>query len=550
MSEEAVLELARNCEKMIEFALPQITDHEHGRFQIDRLCVALEALSRFVVRLEPQLAEATFSKALKWYGIGTVAKHFLLADPIQNILKRSWEAMPDNHKTNHILDILSAPIAGLDGFPKSDERYPDPGRLLLEVLTPSIRTSDNDNRWREVVSFLARALCSGGEVRKRASVRMSLIHSRGLLKNEEQSILSDALWGENYKNDENLPSGTSLNDWAFLISPEPEKGIAEQRFRKKWLDTDAPASEKPLPIDDTLNQIGSAMRSFKNFQSSLKLSDGERKHIASLVAEWVKAPVPHPIRYTDASRPVFPGNSDDSVRKALEGLRSIILEIQISKSVANKLLKKFQNLNNTTMPGFALAVGLVNLLPERFNDIVLSMRTGIASDSDHLAKNAVWGLHFWLLSLTNSDFEINQPPDDLVREIGIIIATRRKTALGQALQVAKWIFTDGDSTHREVIGDLAAQGLGYLSQELRYDEDHSSKDKNVPLLRWGCAHLAVAMEGCGFDDPAVSRWVEIAKSDPLPEVRHAKRATTALDESDETGSNIISGEPSTDNSET
>ena len=81
---------------------------------------------------------------------------------------------------------------------------------------------------------------------------------------------------------------------------------------------------------------------------------------------------------------------------------------------------------------------------------------------------------------------------------------------------------NGSPEDRNAIGKLASQGLGYLAQELQYDRRHDP-DINVPLLRWGCTHLALAMAQKGFDaDPAVARWVEGARNDPLPEVRHAK----------------------------
>ena len=151
----------------------------------------------------------------------------------------------------------------------------------------------------------------------------------------------------------------------------------------------------------------------------------------------------------------------------------------------------------------------------------------MASDDDRLAGDAARGLWFWLRSVPDSAVELRPPPVDLVREIGIIIAMRRKAALGQALEIARWVFSDGGPEQKDAIGDLASQGLGYLAQELRYDGSHDP-DVDVPLLRWAYAHLALAMAGYGFDaDPAVARWVKSAENDPLPEVRHAKRPVIA-----------------------
>jgi hypothetical protein len=105
-----------------------------------------------------------------------------------------------------------------------------------------------------------------------------------------------------------------------------------------------------------------------------------------------------------------------------------------------------------------------------------------------------------------------------------MIATRRKGVLNRALQVAHWIFTSGSTEQRDIIAQLTLHGLRYLIEELRYDRDHGDDgDVEIPLLRWGCAHLALAMSVSGYEtDPTVIRWAEVAQNDPLPEVRHVE----------------------------
>ena len=149
---------------------------------------------------------------------------------------------------------------------------------------------------------------------------------------------------------------------------------------------------------------------------------------------------------------------------------------------------------------------------------------GLVSDNVDLAKDAAGGLYDWLAVSAEADLQIQPPPDDLIREIGVVIATRKKAVIAQALQIAKWVFDEGTATQKEVLGDLALQGLGYLVEELRYDREHDL-DVDVPFLRWACAHLALAMAECGLgDDPAVACWSKNIANDPLPEVRYARPA--------------------------
>ena len=106
-----------------------------------------------------------------------------------------------------------------------------------------------------------------------------------------------------------------------------------------------------------------------------------------------------------------------------------------------------------------------------------------------------------------------------MREIGIAIASRRRTVIVPALQVATWIFQKGQESHKESIRQLVEGGLNYLAQELRYGNRHENPEE-IPRKRLYCAELAVAMVGNGISkSPAVAHWMEIAKEDPLPEVR-------------------------------
>ena len=153
---------------------------------------------------------------------------------------------------------------------------------------------------------------------------------------------------------------------------------------------------------------------------------------------------------------------------------------------------------------------------------------GLVSDNVDLAKNATSALHYWLTVSSNKNSRIRQPPDDLVREIGVIIATRRKASLGQALQTAKWIVDEGSQPQRDAVCQLVLQGLGYLFEELKYERNHEQEDTTVPLLRWRSVQLALSMAKCGFEKaPAVVCWLKIVEKDPLPEVRNAKGPTFA-----------------------
>ena len=168
---------------------------------------------------------------------------------------------------------------------------------------------------------------------------------------------------------------------------------------------------------------------------------------------------------------------------------------------------------------YAVMPGLLNSLPARFDDIVSKIRVGMASDDELEVYRAMQALDSWLVESADGSLSALPAPSDLVHEIGVMIATRRKAALTSALGSARRIFNNGTQEHRDTVGQLALQGLNYLAAELRYERGSGDE---VPTHRLLSIQLVAAMAKCGFgDEPAVTRWLEIGRNDPLPEVRSA-----------------------------
>ena len=137
-----------------------------------------------------------------------------------------------------------------------------------------------------------------------------------------------------------------------------------------------------------------------------------------------------------------------------------------------------------------------------------------------MASVALSGLSSWIHLSNSSDSSVQSPPEDILRELGLMIAARRKESLSAALQIAKQVFDDGSDDQRDVILNFTLEGLEYLAEELRYDVEND--DIDVPNLRWRCTQLASSMSNAGFScRPAVARWLELAPTDPFPEIRNA-----------------------------
>ena len=543
LSQSSVETLSNVCIDVINYAFPRLVTvdrRQRSLFWITRMRVAIEVLSRLALRAIPDQAEAFLDIGLQCYKSYAITQESWLHKPVENLLQRSWEALPAERRTTRTVDLLNTPIVGMDNFSASiPDHLPDPGEFVVLEDLPSERTLDNDGQWHDVVSLLLRGLGGNDESRKRASSRILLVSSKGLLTSAESSAVAQALWSHKYTTSDGLPEGTPLLDWAFLLHPEPISGLAEQRFRLKWLSGDASKLQDsvqsdgrtfsvsfgaspvdPGKIEDVLWNIGAAMSGLRNHGWPLQLTDDERKYVVDVVERWVDTDI------TAHSPLFFQAAASEPTRWALRGLAFILAEGVIPKAVTERLYEKLRGLTDPGTPGFELMPGLVKTIPDRFDELVSWLRMGLVSDDGDLASSAMSGLRTWMAASVDAGGSLLPPPDDMLREVGLIIGSRRSVSLPHALRLARWVFTEGSPGHRDAMSAFTMQGLSYLAEELKYDRERLQEGNiDLPLLRWLCVQLAQSMAQSGFrDEPAVDLWLKIGEGDPLPEARYAATA--------------------------
>lgn len=522
ISAELARKLANICDSVIKYALPRVGVVDIGywiQFWTERMQVAMEALSRLVVRLDAEDVENVFKFALAAYQNEAIIQKNWSHRSLRNLLRRSWHALPTKRQDRCILDLLSAPILGKGNTVRERFLYPSPNELFHNKYVPPDRTVENEDRWQQIITQLVRGLNDGGDVRMRASLWIRQIVLWKRLTEKENSLVAQALWSNEFIDSTGLPTGTDLYDWEFMILPEPEADIAKQHFHDKYFSDKESVKEDEKELRGTLSNIGSAISGLKIHGKSFAFSGVEKEYLIDLLRKWSDVPMPDP---KNANHSISLHSVDRLIMNEIVGVSTIISELTIPTDIAEKLYQKMNGLSDLDFATFGFIPGLSVVLADRFDELVQNLRLGLVSQNEYLAEEALRVLETWLPLTIEPVPHIQPPPDDIVREVGVMIAARRKEILGYALQGAKWIFDKGADTHKEAINGMTLVGLTYLLEELQYDRNDIENNYDVPHLRYQCAQLVSSMCANGLqNEPTIVRWLQDAKEDPLPEVRYA-----------------------------
>ena len=451
-------------------------------------------------------------------------EHRWLAVPIGNVLKRSWEALPRDLRVVHVFDLLTAPIAGLDGFGAVTESA-DPGSLVVDGDLPKDGTTEDAARFSEVVNFLLRGLRSTSTTaRSIAATRLVPLVLSGSVSDDQKLEIANALWRDTDPVLNNSTGTGSPFDWVFMLLPEISPGQAERSFRRKWL-TAQNISEDELSshAQRMLSQVGPAIARLESRERLLPLTEEEAWHISAQLLRFVNS-------FFGSSVTLGSGIN-------IRYMTTVIGAITIPGPIADELFKIAETVLGTesiqrrnpvqllgdpiysvrTAISFSLIPGLVRALPDRIDTMVMWLSSGLASGEEIRVNNAMVATR--TCALASAELALQAIPDSLIREVGAIIGSRRKDALAGALLCAGSIFDRGIQPHRDAIATFALHGLSYLAEEVQYER--YQEDEDLPTVRLLCVQLASYMARSGFADNAtVVKWMEIGRNDPFPEVRN------------------------------
>ena len=535
MKPELARSLAESQRRTIEFALEQV-ERSTGAVQTwwlwsQRLEAAMEALSRFVLRLKPEEVERVLQLAQSLYRNPRIHSRIQYSEPLGNLLRRSWEALPGSLQAQHALDLLRLPIVGVDGFTVDMENhFRDPGYIIdaansVRDCPAPDRSEANESAWVEVVRLLDKGLGTEGTARKRAAVRLAVLSRWQWLTSDERQRLARALWDFGLDCD-GLPRDADLHPWVFLKLPEPEPGLAENRLRAAWVKSANWEDESRESLEKVLAGAGTALSNLPARGHEITLTNAEVDSLLAAVDRWAAM----------GPSTILPWNRPHMLqewRSTLRNVAALLLELEVSPTTAQTLLDTVRKLGTEKTPAYELVPGIVKSDHGLATSASALLRVGLGGSTPEQSEQAAsaWGgLYWWLRASALEDSGLPRAPDHLVFEMGEIIAAPRWFVLSQAPEIAAWVFEEGIEEHRELLRPPVLSGLDFLRRALVFREispnplveqpQVNEDDVDVPLLRWRCVRLAKAMDSAGFGgETAVAGWLKNAEMDPLPEVR-------------------------------
>ena len=159
--------------------------------------------------------------------------------------------------------------------------------------------------------------------------------------------------------------------------------------------------------------------------------------------------------------------ADARVTGILETLRVTIgPRCTATQGLAVKVRTLLYDIEKAGFPVENALSSVVGVLPDLGAELADRIRRGLVSPRSDAARAALQGLHDWWVRADAR--EIEAPPDDLLRELGSIVSTRRQPAIRHAIYVAEALVGRMGSNLDQTLVKALCVGLHYLLEETEY----------------------------------------------------------------------------------
>lgn len=524
----------------VENSLPKLTGGESRSDPVAerkrrRLSTSIDVLSRTVIRADVDEGLKLWDRALQLYESPAVRFDFQAPKAVFQLFRSLMRSLSDDALALRFRQIVELPIPGSKSFHVLNSL--DWRELTRDFQTrlPSLPDNLVGDDWATVIEpLLQAARAEKPQVRRNAIVRLAALLRYGCLDESARKMLAEAYWSQ--VSPDGLPRVEGLLSWMSLVLPEPELGLSVSRFRTYACRSRAESKidsnlmhdwiratridQEPLPekrrfVDWDLDELRSIVGQMKNWWGQFDIAAEKR-------------------RENDTSQAWMQSFGQVSYRECasiiVDVLRYVVIpRIQNDADMIVDVANLIDDFSKHGVPHAALLPALQILQPDR--DVAPEMRRALASHEPDVYCSALNGLVHWLQLRRNarkiaSGTTFPELPTDLLRELGMIVATRRQPGLLEALNTVAWVLQNCPEVVDPHFLDSVFVMLQYLWTETKYRDFGSDSDRipysEVPEYRERAVRIASLLrKTTAAKTDEVHQWLAVAVDDPLPEIRRA-----------------------------
>ncbi|MCY2995669.1 MAG: hypothetical protein NTY19_48655 [Planctomycetota bacterium] len=497
-----------------------------------RLFASIDVLARTIIRAPIEEVLRLWNTALQLYESPVVRMDSYSAEALFRLFHSLIDSLPDGELGPRFRQVIELPIPETKSFRVLNSLQWPELTDYFEKRLPSLSDPVVDETWASVTDRLLQAARDENPgVRSRVIRRLAALFRYGCLDETASKRLAEVYWLR--INHHGLPDVQDLHRWVCLSLPEPEPGVSEERFRRyfattpfksdmaiDWICATGPAHEQPSQgrrfVDWTSDEIRSMVAKMKDWWDHLDIAAETQRERGHAGVWW---------------RALGQTSYREGASEMLDVLRLVVIpRIQDDAETIEVVSNLVQDFAKHGLPVAAVLPAMQAIQPGR--DVAPEMRRALASHEPDVYSSALRGLVHWMEILhagrsSSAAMSLPEPPRDLLRELGMIIATRRQPGLLQALDAVAWVLQDcPDTIDDGHLLDSIVVALEYLWGETKYRSFGSESDRipysEVPVCREKAARIAALLQKTrAAEAETVQQWIAAASDDPLPEVRRA-----------------------------
>ncbi len=497
---EALLTRVENAVIFWEKRLKASPSNKYGT--IDALRLFLEVLSRLTLRAPSELAKRYARLAARIAKNNT--NHLWLYEPIGHLLERAFKAIPPDERHELSYELLKFPLSTDLGIEINSHLWPNPA----EFAYPFISRNTVESSFSAIIAHFISSVENFDKSRPEAALRLLYLHESGQLTPQESMDFTNAVWKGKDPDTTDLPQDLGWHPHAFLIIPQPDHIDVHQRIYKHLFSEDSEA--KPISL--------------------IAATSGPTPYIQPNEVDAART-----FDSTVAWRPAMddPPSLKDYLTGSIEKDKLWTVSNIIGAVSAPALSKKYINIARAEeVFSFIEDIGLnmalsalpffYNLQPLTDEKIVDIYRQAFSARTWEAVSSAAEGLDRWLR--LQKDGKVADLPDAICAYALTGLERQYEDGLLRLVYAVRRLIEANRFSPSQI-----SRTIWVLNDLLDItDYQHIDPDSriaiSVSLLRAECVQLARQIKESNPKfgvEPPVQAWINIAQTDPLPEVRYA-----------------------------